>query len=97
MKDFLIEEDIIIEEGDFKIGESDQQHISHILLAQKGEYKEHPLLGVGIERYLKGDNTINRLRLEAEVEKQLTYDGFNVKVLDVSDMSNITIDGNYLE
>jgi len=95
MKDFIIDEDLEFKNGDLHIAESSQQNIGHMLVSQKGSYKEYPLLGVGIENYLKGNSTINRLRLEAEIEKQLLYDNFNVKIIDVSDIQNITIDGNY--
>ena len=95
MNDFIFNKDLQIENGDFKVDESSQQSIEHLLLSHKGAYKEHPLLGVGIVEYLKGNTTINRLRLEAEIEKQLAHDGFNVKIIDVSDIQNIVIDGNY--
>jgi len=95
MEDFTIGDDLQFENGDFKISESSQQNIEHIMLSHKGAYKEHPLLGVGIVDYLKGNTTINRLRLEAEIEKQLKHDDFNVKIIDVSNIENITIDGNY--
>ncbi|MCK8520228.1 hypothetical protein M0D21_01545 [Aquimarina sp. D1M17] len=95
MDDFIINNDIEIEDGDFKIGESSQQSVEHILLSHKGAYKEFPLLGVGIADYLKGNTTVNRLRLESEIEKQLIHDNFNVKIIDVSNIENIVIDGNY--
>jgi len=95
MNDFILDDDLQCKDGDFTVGEASQQNIGHILLARKGAYKEYPLLGVGIENFLKGNTTINRLRLEAEIEKQLLHDNFNVRLIDVSDIQNITIDGNY--
>lgn len=95
MEDFVLNNDIEIKDGDFLVQEASQQNIEHILLSHKGAYKEYPLLGVGIVDYLKGNTTINRLRLEAEIEKQLVHDQFNVKIIDVSNIENIVIDGNY--
>ena len=95
MIDFIITDDLEFESGDIKTGEASQQNIAHILLSHKGAYKAHPLLGVGIEDYLKGNTAINRLRLEAEIEKQLLHDSFNVKTINVNNIENIIIDGNY--
>lgn len=72
-KDILIDE--IFKDGDFNIGHSDEQHIEHILLAQKGDYKQHPLLGVGIIDYLNGPRTLKeRLKIEKQIKVQLEYD-----------------------
>ena len=95
MKDFIIDEDLLITDGDFAIKAADQQNIEHILLSQKGSYKEFPILGVGITKYINGPDTTSRLRLENEIDKQLAYDNFYVKTLDVNDLQNIIIDGNY--
>ncbi|MEM6830705.1 MAG: hypothetical protein AAF551_09310 [Bacteroidota bacterium] len=95
MNDFTLSDDLETNNGDLRLAEASQQNIAHILLAHKGAYKENPLLGVGIEDYLKGNIAINRLRLEAEIEKQLIHDDFNVGIIDLTDLENITIDGNY--
>lgn len=103
MKDFIIDEDLLIIEGeyeddpkgDFAIREADQQNIEHLLLSQKGSYKEFPILGVGIKKYINSPDATSRLRLENEIDKQLSYDKFYVKTLDVNDLQNIKIDGNY--
>jgi hypothetical protein len=95
MKDFIIDEDLLILDGDFTIKNADQQNIQHLLLSQKGSYKEFPILGVGIKKYLNSPDATSRLRLENEIDKQLTYDNFHVKTLDVNDLQNIRIDGNY--
>ena len=41
MDDFLLDNDndVIIKNGDFVIGDATLQHQNHILLAQKGEFK----------------------------------------------------------
>jgi len=97
MQDFKLnaEMDLEIKNGDFDIGDTDQQNIELILLAHKGNFKEHPILGVGIASYLKSPEIISRLRLENEINNQLEFDNFKVKDLDVNDLQNICIDGTY--
>ena len=95
MKDFIIEEDLLIVGNDFALQEADQQNLQHLLLSQKGSYKEFPILGVGIKKFINSPDATSRLRLENEIDKQLTYDNFYVKTLDVNDLQNIRIDGNY--
>ncbi|MEW5675598.1 hypothetical protein ABGT15_04740 [Flavobacterium enshiense] len=95
MKDFILEEDLLIEDGDFAVKFADQQNLEHLLLSEKGSYKEFPVLGVGIKKYINSPDATSRLRLENEIDKQLSYDNFYVKVLDVNDLQNIKIDGNY--
>lgn len=95
MNDFIMEDDLEIKNGDFLIDEASQQNLTHILLSQKGSFKEYPILGVGLTRYLKSPDVTTRLRLENEIDKQLIYDNFSVRTLDVNDLKNIKIDGNY--
>ncbi|MFJ1492601.1 oxidase [Capnocytophaga canis] len=75
-KDILLNEmgDLLIEDGDFAIGVADEQHVEHIIQAQKGEFKEFPLLGFGIENYLK-TNT-EPLAFKRDLKVQLEYDGY---------------------
>ncbi len=95
MNDFIIEDDLEIRNGDFRIDEASQQNLTHLLLSQKGSYKEYPILGVGLTRYINSPDSTGRLRLENEIDKQLIFDNFNVSTLDVNDLKNIRIDGNY--
>ncbi len=97
MRDFKLDKnmDLEIKDGDFVIGDTDQQNIELILLSHKGSFKEFPILGVGITDYIRSPEIISRLRLENEINNQLEYDNFFVKDLDVNDLQNIHIDGNY--
>ena len=40
MNDHIIDDDLLIANGDFAINYADQQNIEHILLSRKGSYKE---------------------------------------------------------
>ena len=46
--------------GDFLFGVSDQQHVQHILKANKGHYYQHPLIGLGSVDLING--TVRRDR-----------------------------------
>jgi len=67
------EYDLHIENGDFKIDESDLQHVLHILEANQGHYRQHPYVGVGIRKMLNGNITGNEKR---DITIQLNNDGY---------------------
>lgn len=94
MKDFLFEDDLIIKNGDFVIGESDNQHVKHILLAGKGEYKSNPELGVGIENMLSTEEPMEFL---IEAKKNLEYDGMKVNNISFTEAGTINVDAKYTE
>jgi hypothetical protein len=91
--DYLFENgDLAIQNGDFVIGNSSNQHQEHILLAHKGEYREFPELGVGIKDML-GDDNIDFWLIE--IKKNLQYDGMQVENVLFDNEGNINIDGDY--
>lgn len=92
MIDILIDEDLEFEDGDFAIGISDKQHIKHILKAFKGEFKEFPELGVGIEQMINDDNYMDVL---IEAKKNLQYDGVEVKNIKFTNEGKLNVDGEY--
>ncbi len=94
MKDFLFDDDLVIKDGDFAIGESDNQHVKHILLASKGEYKASPELGVGIENMLNTDDPMEYL---IEAKKNLEYDGMKVNNISFTEEQTISVDAKYTE
>jgi hypothetical protein len=66
--------DLAISDGDFVIGESDNQHIELIIQTATGAWKQFPTLGVGIIRYSGSTGQINTLRREINVN--LKADGY---------------------
>jgi hypothetical protein len=74
--------DLLIKNGDFSIGESDQQHIMDILDAQQGEFKEFPLVGFGAINYIK--KTITADEFKRDLKIQLNYDGYINATIDTS-------------
>ncbi|PHN00636.1 hypothetical protein [Flavilitoribacter nigricans] len=74
--------DLLTKDGDFVIGESDQQHIDDILVSGKGNWREWPALGVEIHRSLNSTGQItNRVGLLRRIRLNLEFDNFNVQQL----------------
>lgn len=74
--------------GDFDIVESDNQHVSDILQAISGDYKEFPLIGVNFFRF--ENSTGQQQILESIIRTQLSADGYQVtKVVIPSTIENI--------
>jgi hypothetical protein len=90
--DILLDEsyDLQIANGDFVIGDSEAQHVELLLMATKGDFRQHPYVGVGIRKYINAPGAGNELAREIGI--QLELDGYKVGALDVSDLSNLQID-----
>ncbi len=94
MKDLLLDEnnDLLIQNGDFVIGSSDNQHQLDILVAEKGEFKEFPEIGVGIHEMLSDDDFVDFL---IEAKKNLEYDGMKINNIEFTPEGKLHIDGKY--
>jgi hypothetical protein len=84
--------DLLIEDGDFVVGYSDDQHRDDIMMVDKGDYKEFPDLGVGIYKYLEAESMSDLLR---EIKVQFTADGMVVDEIKVLDTGKIAVDAKY--
>lgn len=85
--------DLAIDNGDLIVGYSDFQHQEHLLVAQKGQYKQNPDVGVGVESFLR-DSEID-LMLN-EVRNQFFKDGMNVKAVAYDEQTGqLTFDADY--
>lgn len=74
--------ELLFENGDFAIGQSDQQHVGDIFLSLPGEYKEFPLAGFGAVRYIK--RNITEAEFKRDLKLQLQYDGYTDAAIDTS-------------
>lgn len=92
MQDFIYNEDLEIKNGDFFIGESDNQHTEHILKASKGEYKGVPEIGVGIEQMLNSEDPTEFL---IEFKKNLQYDGQTVNDIRFTAAEKLIVESKY--
>lgn len=82
-KDIITDEtgDLTLQNGDLLLGLSDSQHVEHIVLADKGHYRQNPLIGVGLARYLNGN--INPVALEQEIKTNLEADNYTVNRVEI--------------
>ncbi|MCE7990442.1 MAG: oxidase [Roseivirga sp.] len=94
MIDILLDEgfDLQIENQDFNIGESTRQNQGLILMANKGEFKQHPFMGVGLKLYVE-DDRLGALRVE--LTKQLELDGMKVERVNVFSNGKLEIEAGY--
>lgn len=76
---------------DLRVGDTTLQNQALILLAQPGEWKEHPMVGCGIEG-ITNDNDPNPWR--RLVREQLQRDGMTVRSIRFN-TDNIEIDAEY--
>ncbi len=90
-----IDNDILIDSGDFVKSDCNQSHINDIIISNKGDYKQHPLIGLGLVKYVNGpDMPQNKVSLAKQIRLQLEADGFKVTVVDTTDFSNIKIEAS---
>jgi len=77
INDILIDDtgDLLIKDGDFVIGPALETQIEHLMLADKGAYRDDPLAGAGIKRTINGRlNT--KTDILREIKLQLQGDGW---------------------
>jgi len=74
------------------VGDVTKQNQRIILLAEKGEIKEAPTLGVGIASFIDDDNPSDLLR---EICENLRDDGQTVRSCRFNDSGKLEIDGGY--
>lgn len=82
--------DLRIENGDFFIEESDQNHILLILKSYLGAFKEFPLVGLGIDYYLASSGNKEVIRRNMTV--QLNADGYKVNEITIRPNNEYFID-----
>lgn len=81
--------DLLINNGDFVMAQSDIQHVRHIIEAEQGNYKQQPLIGVGVRKMINGTldeatKRVIRLQLKSDQyqtsEIQVGSEGIVVKL-----------------
>ncbi|MEO0075648.1 MAG: oxidase [candidate division WOR-3 bacterium] len=90
-KDLLLDEnnDLKIENGDFVIGQSDQQHIELILRSAPGHWKQHPLIGADLTKML---NAPLSLYEKQQIKVALQADGYKVNNITFNDNGEVIVD-----
>jgi hypothetical protein len=89
MTDFLLDDefDLLGE-----VGESTAQHQKILILADKCEFKDVPMRGVGARRYLEDHAPDNLAR---EIRQEFSADGMTVNKIQIASDLNIQVDANY--
>lgn len=93
MTDILLDDnmDLAIVNGDFVMGDAEEQIQQLILMATQGSFRNSPLTGVGIIKYLKASFTVDKVdQLRQKIRLQLQYDGY--KSVDTQINSFLDID-----
>ena len=94
ISDYILDDfDLVIDNGDFKKGETTRQNEAILLYLNKGESKQYPEAGVGLNNYLLDNRGIAEFVQEAS--RQLEDDGIEIRQIIMNDWDDITIDGEY--
>lgn len=83
---------LLLENGDFAIGESTYQHQNILIHGDKGELKQSPTRCVGAKRFLECEKPDNLAR---EIRQELRQDGMEVRKIEIDDNLEINIEANY--
>lgn len=75
--------DFIFKDGDFFFEDSNQQHAEAIMLSNKGDFREFPDVGLGINSFLNSPGYYEAQLLEQQARAQFQKDGFKIQDLDV--------------
>ena len=80
--DYLhIDDDLKIADGDFVTGEAVLQHQQLLLRLKKGELRQFPKTGCGIDDFLLDDAPGD---VYLEIRKQFEADGMSIRKLDIN-------------
>lgn len=64
--------DLLIENGDFLIGDSEMQEVGIILAMNVGELKSDPLIGANLVHFIR--NVKDKVKIERHIRTQLELD-----------------------
>ncbi len=93
-QDFEFIDDMVIDvaKGDFSIIESDQQHIEHIITANKGHFYEFPTIGAGKDDLLNSSES--RARINQVISENLEQDDYKnaeIRITKEEDLTTIEV------
>ncbi len=79
-QDLLLDEngDLLIQNGDFVIGDSSYQDVKMIIQSAPGEWKQYPTVGVMADNYVKSPDP-EKAGLLNEIQRQLRANGVPLK------------------
>lgn len=94
MIDVLLDDemDLAIEGGDFVLADIEDQNQQLILIASQGSFRESPLTGVNVARYIKTGFTQAQIdTLKQKIRLQLQYDGYVRSIVKINSFEDIQI------
>lgn len=92
MKDIALKDfDIEFNNGDFDVGNAQNQSVEMLLISEQGEWKEYPEAGCGIASAKNG--VIDRF-LDRRIRVQLEADNFEIGKLEITE-KGIELNGEY--
>ena len=86
--------DLIFSDGDFAVGNATLLHTRDLIRSQKGEYKEFPTIGAGIENFCDDESPEDMLRT---VRKELISDTQKVNKIQYSETTGKLIIDSWYE
>lgn len=84
--------DLLIQNGDLKIGASDPMHVADLIGSYPGDWKQFPLRGVGVNNF--SGSTGEEQAIDNQIRQQVIADNYQVKSLAAKfdSSNNLTID-----
>lgn len=76
----------------FILGNIDYQRCALIIEAEKGEFKEHPSLGFGIQKFLRSLPSVSRQRFTTQLNNEFKADNLKAKLTVGNSLSEISIE-----
>ena len=67
---------MVSRQGDLMIGDATLLHQRDLIMASEGEYKQNPMVGIGVVNFLDDEEPDD---LKRKIRSQFTTDGMNVK------------------
>jgi hypothetical protein len=95
VRDILLDEnyDLIIKDGDLLVAESTEQHQRCILMANKGQFKQVPDVGVGINEWLNKESNLEEL--STLIAEEFEKDGMRIKSLKLESIESLRVEAYY--
>lgn len=93
--DFILDDngDLLMQGGDLLVAESTLQHQRDLLLASKGDFRQFPLIGVGVERELLND--IGPTDLRVMIQREFERDGMLISRLFITGELQVDVQASY--
>ena len=94
MRGLLLNENMTLKvvNGSLAIGETTYQNQQMLLLAEKSDFKQLPMRGVGAKRFLESNQPDELAR---EIRFEFIADGLTVKTIEIPETGTLKIDASY--